>query len=399
MEQTKNTSPMISGLDIVKLILKKLKLIICIALAIAIVGGAATMVAGLGEATYGNTLDFYLVTTDSTESLLPLLQSEAFAEKLLLDEYGLPAELAGTEDYENAKKNVIAFNDARDQLAVTTALYKKLDISLTTPKDDNGNVISSYKIISQKYTELKEDYDNLYKLLQTYKTANTEGIVTEEHKAETQRLESELAKAKAALDHYKEIAYLPALRERAAVQDKYNFEFRIVGELRDKADASVEKVVSTWRADEEVRKEVAKIARSLTFVYGTPAESVTDVLDGQDDKNAKQNISFLKVQVEVKGDQELADEIIESLKLRLPDFAEKNVERLTAIPTATCTLISPFSYAVELSGGASIADAVLVAALAGVIALIVACFVIVGRAWVKAIEATDKDETEDKSKA
>jgi hypothetical protein len=363
------------------------------------VGGAATLVAGLGETTYGNTLDFYLVTTDSTESLLPLLQSEAFAEKLLLDEYGLPAALAGTEDYENAKKDVIAFNEARDQLAVTTALYKRLDISLTTPKDDNGNVISSYRIISQKYTELKDNYDSISLLLQTYKNANTEGIVTEEHKIETQRLEAELAQAKAALEHYKEIAYLPALRERASVQDKYNLEFRIVGELRDKADASVEKVVSVWRADEEVRKEVAKIASALTFVYGTPAESVTDVLDGQDDKNAKQNVSFLKVQVEVTGDQELADEIIESLKLRLPDFAEKNVERLTAIPTATCELISPFSYAVELGGGISIADTVLVAALAGVIALIVACFVIIGRAWVKAIEETEGEKPEEKAKA
>ena len=39
--------------------------------------------------TYGNSVNFYLSRKDPQQVLLPILQSESFAEKLLLDEYGV----------------------------------------------------------------------------------------------------------------------------------------------------------------------------------------------------------------------------------------------------------------------------------------------------------------------
>ena len=186
METTKNntSAPLLSGVDIVSIILKKWKLIVCLSLILAVVASAGVFVLVKVGTTYGNSVDFYLSRKDSRKVLLPILQSESFAEKLLLDEYGLPEELAGTnnEQYEEAKAAVIAFREARESLKATRKEYGRINLALTTPKDPvTGETITSFELIEHEYGRLCNIYDAIYSMLSTYKGVDTDSIVTEGH--------------------------------------------------------------------------------------------------------------------------------------------------------------------------------------------------------------------------
>ncbi len=399
MEQNKVT---FSSIYVIKLVLKKTKLIICLALIAAIIGGGLSILLGLKDLSYGNTVDFYLTKTDSSQTLLPLLQSESFAEKLLLDEYGLPEELVGTQDYENAKKQVISLNEARKNLADTVKVREKIRTSLTTPKDAAGNVISSWTVIEQTYTSLKNNYDSIYNLLSTYKNANTEGVVTDQHKQETQRLEAMVNSARAELEQYTASAYDPARREISLIEDQYAIYSAAVSTQILETEEAVEAVVSKWRPNADVQKKVSDISKALTIVYATPSESVREVLEKQakpaSGETPEINTSFIKVDVNVVGDEELANFIIERLKIRLPGFVELNIERLSHTTNVTCTLISPARTAERIENDHGLTEVVLFAAVAAVMTVIVTCAVIILKEWIKAnepkSEANEKKENE-----
>jgi len=371
MEQNTNkTTPLFTGTDIVALLVNKLRAIICISLIIAIVAGGVVALFQVQNLTYGNTVDFYLSKIDETKSLLPLLQSESFAEKLLLDEYGLPEELAGTGNakYERAKAAVVAFNESREILKKTRVELSRIEANLTTPRDpETGENIPSFVIIQQEYESLCEDYEAVYDLLATYKGAYAESTVTEQHQKQIEKLEIRLDAAREARDAYKEMAYTPALRERTAMEVKYLGEYRATADLKVTADKLVEEVLVDWRADSDTQSKISAIVDSLTFVYATPAQSIDEAQNETDKKDEEDmNISFLKVSVSLVGDEELANLVLDRLKTRLPEFAEVNIDLLSKSVGAECSLISPFSRA-KCTG---LSDAITTSASIAIVAFI-----------------------------
>ena len=114
----------ITILDLFKIVLKKIKLIAWITL-IALLLGAATgaALAIISNATYGTQAEFYIYSEESNSYILSLLRSDSFAERLLLDENGLPADKQGTNMYNEALALKTALDAKRDEIMISKRKY------------------------------------------------------------------------------------------------------------------------------------------------------------------------------------------------------------------------------------------------------------------------------------
>ena len=76
----------------------KIKLIAIITLAALVLGAAGgAALAIISNATYGTQAEFYIYSESANGYILSLLRSDSFAERLLLDENGLPSNKKGSQ--------------------------------------------------------------------------------------------------------------------------------------------------------------------------------------------------------------------------------------------------------------------------------------------------------------
>ena len=91
----------ISLMDIMKMLVKKIKLLLCVTLIAVVVGAALGGVLTFNKKYYGTKARFYLSAKASDTQILDLLESGSFAETLLLNEYNLPVTVYGTQEEYN----------------------------------------------------------------------------------------------------------------------------------------------------------------------------------------------------------------------------------------------------------------------------------------------------------
>ncbi len=358
MEQTTKDQG-ISIADILRMFRGKLVMIICITLAAAILGGAFAVVSTLFSRSYGAEVSFYISPVDDSNSLLPLVQSEAFAEKLLLDENGLPdKELCDPEDYEAALAAVIAAKEARDAKYQAQKVFDMIPYSLAP--------------IQEKYTNLKNHYNEIYSLLNMYKGANSDTIAGDEtHAEKIAYYEKELEKAAAERNAYYESTYAPAVASKLEAEKKLAEATELVNKTRKAEDELVEKVLAPWRELDGVKEELADVYESLRYNY-----SVREIKSGSS-KSEVENINFLVITVDVTGDEEFAALILERVKAVAPAFIEKNIEKFTDEIDVECTLISPFSEITDTSEKSFLKEGLTYAIVAAVAAFAIVCVIIV----------------------
>ncbi len=390
METTKNNAnaPLMTGVDIIGLVFRKWKLIVCLSLILAVLVSVGAFFLTKDNTTYGNSVNFYLSRKDPQQVLLPILQSESFAEKLLLDEYGLPEELAGTNNakYEEAKAAVIAFKKSKNELKEVQILHNRIGLALTTPKDPyTGETISSLERIEHEYQRLVNSYNSINTLLTTYKSANTDGIVTEGHLKMTEELEARLEVARQEREAYKKSAYDPAQLEVLASYETYMLKMRATNDLKAKADELVEGLLVDWRNDEDVQKKIGKIMNAMTFGYIIPEQTEDALPDNVSPEKQNQviNFSFIKVSVAVVGDEELANLIISRLKRTLPLFVETSLDSMASTADTECELISTFSAAQELDRESSVTTLVLAFGLTFIAVAVIAAIAVVCAEWLR----------------
>lgn len=384
-----------TGTEMLFALLKKIKLIIGVALAVTIVATAVCAAIVFANISYGGSISYYLTKTDTTDKLLPSLTSETFAEKLLLDEYGLPAEYATDPNYkdayEEAKQAVIAYNKVREEIKEVAKNYSRISVSLTSPKDPyTGETISSFYQIEKKYEELQQSYEDLYNLVYIYKSVNAEEIVTEEHKLQVQKLEIELEQARVARDAYKKSAYEPAILEKTTWDAKYAQLKNKLDDTRETAENLVSSVLSDWRKNKAVIEKVNLISNSIAFSYDIPGNdgSIIEVETTASTPDTEpKGHPFLKVYVTVEGDEELANFIIDGIKRVLPEHVEKNIEKFGGSVAPQCVLMSPFSNAVALNKSNAMSNTVLAAVVAFVVTVAIVCLAILGKEWTARVKS------------
>lgn len=335
MEQNveNNAKKELTILDLWKIFRNNIVLLIVIALIGAIAIGALGGCLAYFNKTYSATLNFSVSHSDSTDALLYNLQSESFAEKLLLDENGLPPkEECDAKDYEAALAAVKAFDKLREDKKELKQEINKLQTS----------------VIEYKKSYYDQEYSKIFGQLSVYKGANSDVIADDEHHKEMiVTLEAQLSQILAERAKFMEEEYNPASIKKREYDEAYSLLSIQVNEARREAEALVEKVVAPWRANEDVKKKMDVIKESVSYEYAKlEASSASDDTTGEN-----QNKGYIKIYVEVQDDEELADYIVESLKSRTGPFVEKHIEKMTNAARVDCKLISTFSSLDEVGDG------------------------------------------------
>ncbi|MBQ2385118.1 MAG: hypothetical protein II292_02825, partial [Clostridia bacterium] len=229
-------------IDILKILFSKAKLLICIALLAAIVGGvfggALTL---LGKRDYGTQVEFYITPNSTDTNILHLLASERFAEKLLLNENGLPENRSG-EDYDAA----LAAKLESD--AAIKALNEAKKLSKEAPR--------ALAIAQKNYEEKQKAYEDIYNLLSVYKSATSDKIAEDpEHVQKMKQYEADLETAKIEKKQAEE-AYYAASQD--ALEATHNFEAakEAAASAKKVADELAEEILEQWRESEKNKKKI-----------------------------------------------------------------------------------------------------------------------------------------------
>lgn len=344
-------------LDIIKILFSKAKLLVCIALLAAIVGGviggAFTL---LGKREYGTQVEFYITPNSNDSNVLHLLASERFSEKLLLDENGLPENRSG-EDYDAALAAKIASDEA------AAALVKARELSKQAPRD--------LAIAQKTYEEKQKAYDDVYNLLNVYKSATSDKIVEDpEHVQKMKQYEADLEKARIEKKQAEEAYYaasqtsLQAAHELEAAREK-------AASAKATADKLAEDILEEWREEAQNKKKISLINESISYKYidvETPDKATGETTNRQ----------FLIVSISVEKDEALAKRLLSNMRDKLPLYVEENIENDSDTET-TCTLISTAAEVENLSKNSLVKEVAKFALITSFMSLAVACIVVV---WV-----------------
>ncbi len=371
----------VTMVDIIKLFRGKLKTIICIALIAAILGAAIGVAMSFLFSQYGGTVKFYLIPGTKTQTFIQLMKSEKFAEELLLDENRLPENYDKNDpDYKAALAAVTAEREIRDKRIKLNKQISEFSYTVVDPNSQKEYERITFNEIESKYNTLVSDYDRIYNLLVVYKSTYSDKVAEDpNHAIKTREYEEALALALQARNEYRDNVYLPKKHEQIKLNNEYNKVSDELIEARVASNEAVEKVLSKWRDDKEVRQLISIIQSSVTYKYAeiiSDEELETGIAD-MDDAKHNQNYSFLEISIAVDQDKEIAEFIMDRIKSNTPSYLERNIERLTATPEAKCTLISTFARAKNITNPPMLTNAVLFAAIAGAVAVVCSCTCII----------------------
>lgn len=373
MSENMNNQPEkeITLIDLFRLFVSKWKILVIVALLAAIVGGAIGGLLLRGNAVYKSTISFNLSPSDSTDSLLYNLQSESFAEKLLLEENGLPPkETCNAEDYAAAVEALAAFDAVRKEKAELRLALDCIQMSA----------------IQNEYDKLESAYVAAYDIWSTYMSVQDADLKDDDKIA---LYYTQMKEAETAWNQYKTETYYPATEQKIDLQQKYNLANIGVRELRIEAEKAVEKVVAPWRENKEVKNQIASIMNSATYQY----ESLNiPVETGKNAENTK-NKGYVKISIAVENDAEFAKLLLDRFKERTPDFIEQHIEEISGSTHVECKLISPFASVQKVDEG-FVRPAIKTGLIAAVIALVLVYAVLLVRMIVRT-NANNKKTVDD----
>lgn len=313
------------GIDLIKLFFKKLKIMCVIALVGAIIGGVLGAGLAVMNTKYTAELNISVTPVDDTNALLHSLRSGRFAERLLLDDKGLPPkEKCDSADYQKALDAVNAVEALRE---------KKNDKYVESILFRTGEIENTYKT-------LKEQYDEAFALLKMYKDADKEAYVdTEEHLKMIAECEEKLLAIQAKKDAYYNEHYLPATQKAKKLQEELsaiNVELNLAIKA---AESATEKLLESWREDSDVASSINLIKQSTTYEYFEAIDQATT------DKTKEPTFvekGYIKVSIELpSGNEEFAKELVSSYKSYMCDYVELQIEKISDNSKIDCVLIDP----------------------------------------------------------
>ena len=344
-------------LDILKILLSKAKLLVCITLLAAIVGGAlGGAITLIGKRDYGTQVEFYITPNSTDSNVLHLLASERFAEKLLLNENGLPENRSG-EDYDKALAAKLESDSAAQALTEAKKISKEAPRALA--------------LAQKNYEEKQKAYEDIYNLLSVYKSATSDAIAEDpEHVQKMKQYEAELETAM--IEKQAEEQYYIASQKALVATHDLEAAKEAAASAKKAADELAEDILEQWRESEKNKKKISLINESLSYKY-------IDVETADKATGEKANRQFLIVNISVEKDEELAKRLLCNMRDRLPTFVEENTDTSDSDEETVCTLISTAAEIEDLSKNSLIKEIVKFALIAAVMALAVSCIVVV---WV-----------------
>ncbi len=312
MSENTNEVREITILDILKSLRKRVKQIICIALIALILGGAAgaafTM---LSNATYGAKAEFYITSDEANNLILSLLRSDSFAESLLLDENGLPADKQGTEQYNKVLK-------LKDNLA---ALKEEKELA----EREVERYPAMLAVKNRAYSASQERYNSIKELLgDVYSGQNPDPEIINEYKAELAAAEKTMSDDKA--------AYNDLLEKSEALNVKIDDLTREISKANSEVKRETTNILADLRKTQTHIEKVEKVKKSISFSYAENAN--------ENKEAAGPSRSLLYVSVAVKFDKALAEQVVNKLTLTLPSYVEDSIVPDKEEEAPACTFVS-----------------------------------------------------------
>lgn len=374
---TENQTPAreITVLDIFKIINKKIKIIALITLVALILGAAGgAALAIISNATYGTQAEFYIYSEGANSYILSLLRSDSFAERLLLDENGLPSDKKGTEAYQKA----LAAKEATDKIIEE---IEELEKQIKLYPTELSNLQRESNDTQAKYTEV-------YNHLVLYKNALKDTVFdTDAHNATIAQLEKDLAAANTAKNAAKS-AYDAKLIESQKADTKLLELQEELTKLNSSKRAAFDIALSDFRKNKDNIAKIQTIKKSVTFNYENTSK---------DDKLIESQ-SHLYVNIAVKFDQQLAQELLDSISQKLPSFVEESVIAEGEERETECVFMSVFGSVESVDYKSPIVTSVKFGGIAAVAAFVLSCFVVLVIDIVKG-SAKPKEQKQDEQSA
>lgn len=369
----------ISLVDIVRLFIRKLKLILLVALCAGIVGASFGYFKTKGKYYYGtaSNVEFYVNPQKDENSdveseysiygsygenvmdnMVKLLSSELFAEKLMLDKEGLPADsvietvrTAKGEDVANALKKKV--DDARTALHDIDTKAKAFETATT-----------AVTVAKEAMYEAKSTRDNYWAVL---KKSNPD-LGNEPTHLENPDNNSDITHSNEAIQAYDEAvkAYDTAVLGQKSANEAWT-------NAKKTSKTLTEEALKQWRIDYPSYSQELRSNRScITYSYRSPS-------DGSDSNFAR---SFIYVKIYVSGgDMENTRKLANSLLDKIVEYVPMFIEDIMPIPggylSTNCQVISR-TYSIQPYNQNVAKDtAIKYALLLIAVAVVVACVVIV----------------------
>ena len=376
MEQNTNTAKEITFGDLCRLFAGKWVLFLVLALVFGFVGGAFGVVSAIDNRTYGATLTFNISDSQNSDDLLYLLRSESFAEKLLLEENGLPKK----EDC-----------DAADYAAAEAALKKVADLRAErqTIVEQLDRRTVEFRLISLTYSQLETDYNEISLVLESLRP-QTDAVVDTATKLLIAEYNLKLTASKNEMDTFLNETYRPKNQEIKQLENKLALLELDLRDAKEDADEAAEKVLAPWRARADVRGQIQAIIDGVTYTYESPLDSKASTST----TNAAHK-GYIVVRLSVGKNEALAAHLVDRFKTQLPAFVEAYIEDTSEEAVkADCKLVSTFADVETPSISYYVTEGVKFAAIGAIGAVALVYIILVLRLLVRTESAAKKSKEE-----
>jgi tetratricopeptide (TPR) repeat protein len=350
-------------------LLKKWKAILCIILVGLLVGSAAGLtITLLGNRFYGARTEFFVSSTATNNYILSMLKSDSYAEALLMDENGLPAEYAGTDLYNEAKA-------AREKVAEIKKQIKEAEESLEPMEFDISK-------LSKAYSESQTAYNEALALLEMYKKADGQALAAAgadaiaNHYAVLKVYEQELNTRKANKETAR-AAYNSALEQKQTVEQSV---LTLTRELEEATKAQNEILATVHRQFMAVPENSEKIEKIKKYV----SVGFVDETSADTDKSASNAVIY--VDIAVPSDPEAAKFLLDNVSDKTLKFIESNIDD----EKASLKYLTSFASADKIEVYEPVKTVVQYAAILAVGAAAVYCFCFVVAVMVKPPKKTEE---------
>ena len=293
------------------------------------------------------------------------MKSDKFAEAILLDEYGLPAEYKDTKEY---KELLVIKKEIEEKKEQIKSLMREVQL---------GDYDRQLLRLQEFYLYANEEYAQLQQTLAAYK--QTEHVTEEEHHNEQIRyFEAELAKKGEQRDKIK-AEFDAESAAKYTTEKKLNAAKVELKSLREDIEKPLAKLLEKFRSQTKNVNDLKSVKNYVTYEFVKEMDSTTAKKDTASDIYSE---AILKVSVMVPGDSEFAERITNAIIEKLPEFIEEEVFfdlefNSTKQLNLECKFISTFSASEKLAGTSPVKNAVLYAAIGGGGVLLFTCIGIV----------------------
>ena len=388
----------ISLMDIVRLLLSKIKILILVVLIGGILGGSFAVWRTYNIDYYGTSVEFYVNPekpkgssneSDSQygvygaygkhvmDNMVKLLSSESFAELLILDGEILPRKNYWVN--KNSQAEMTLDLDGKIDLAQAAQDYadgkqKEANDAQDVADQAQEDADKAKEKATEAYTALQSEWKKVaihyekYSLL-SYSKPIYEAFIADE----TITSEVKLG-LKAAYEAYEgeegEKANAEAAQEAAdEAQEAADEAQELANDEQKKANVEIETALEAWRKTAKYRAALSKHSSCVRYSYLQGNEAADDA-----DSVAR---SFIYVRISVLNDHIFANDLLDKIKTIVPEYVEANMAIPSGYEGTNCQRITRTDNIALTNAGFTTSQAIKYGLLVAVAAFVVACIAII----------------------